>query len=105
MLGLCGFLSAGAFAQTVVGPVAVKRVRTGWDFDGFAIETGQVIVNPAGCSTPDGYVSDVNQPGYKIHYAAVLTAYGTGKNVQVTVHNTVCGFAGRPKIIGINLEP
>lgn len=93
------------FAQTVVGPVTVKRVRTGWDAEAFAVETGSTISNPAGCSAPDGYVSDVSQAGYKTHYSAILTAYALGKNAVIVVHNTICGFAGRPKIIGVNLEP
>ena len=92
-------------AQTVAGPVTVTRVRTGWDAEAFAVETGQSILNPKGCSTPDGYISDVSQAGYKTHYAAILLAYSTGRPVQIVISNTVCGLAGRPKIIGVNLQP
>ena len=54
--------------------------------------------------TPDGYISDKSLPGYTTYYAAALTALMTASPlVVVTVHNTEC-FAGRPKLIGINLK-
>lgn len=101
----CALTFLEASAQTVVGPVTVSRVRTGWDAEAFVVETGQTIVNPAGCAGPDGYASDVSQAGYKTHYAAILAAWAAGRTVQIVVHNTACGFAGRPRISGVNLQP
>jgi len=90
-----------AIAQTS-SPGSITLIRTGWNADSFAIVTQEPIRNPANCPTPDGYISDKSLPGYSTYYAAALTAYATGKPIVITTHDTEC-FAGRPKILGINL--
>jgi hypothetical protein len=95
-------ITSPVFAQTMT-VTSISGVRTGWNFDSFAVETKEPIVNPANCPTPDGYISDINLPGYNTYYAAALTAFSTSPTVVVTVHDTECGPAGRPKLIGINL--
>jgi hypothetical protein len=100
-LALVGIASPG-FAQTSTG-ASITGVRTGWNADSFAVTTVEPIVNPASCPTPDGYISDKSFPGYNTYYAAALTALiAPSASMVVTVHNTEC-FAGRPKLIGINL--
>ena len=96
---VCGILAAEALAAET-GPVTIKRIRTGWASDTFAIETDEAILNPAGCSMPDGYISDTSHPGYKTYYAAVLMAFSSGKPVNVIVSNTEC-YSGRQKIMGV----
>lgn len=96
---VCGILAAEALAAET-GAVTIKRIRTGWASDTFAIETDEAILNPAGCSMPDGYISDTSHPGYKTYYAAVLMAFSSGKPVNVIVSNTEC-YSGRPKIMGV----
>jgi hypothetical protein len=71
-LALVGIASPG-FAQTSTG-ASITGVRTGWNADSFAVTTLETIVNPAGCPTPDGYISDKSFPGYNTYYAAALTA-------------------------------
>jgi len=95
----CGVLTMEASAADA-GPLTITRIRTGWASDTFAIETDQAIVNPAGCATPDGYISDSSHPGYKTYYAAVLMAFSSGKPVNVIVSNTEC-YSGRSKIMGV----
>lgn len=93
-----------AIAETQVGPVSIIRIRTGWDRDAFAIEAGSTIVNPARCPDPDAYLSVSESQGYKTYYAAALLAYATGKSIRLVISDSEC-FLGRPKIIGIYLEP
>ncbi len=100
-LTLFGFTSS-AFSQTETFG-SITLVRTGWNSDSFAIVTQEPIKNPANCSIPDGYISESSLPGYNTYYAAALTAYvARPPVVGITIHNTEC-FAGRPKLIGINL--
>jgi hypothetical protein len=93
--------TAPAAAQTMQ-PGSVTMVRTGWNADSFAVVTAEPIVNPAGCGTPDGYISEKSLPGYETYYAAALTAIAARSHVVITVHDSEC-FGDRPKLIGINL--
>ena len=95
-------LSAPVFAQqTTVATVTL--LRTGWNNDSFAVVTAEPIINPAGCPTSDGHISDISLPGYRTYYAAALTAITTNLRVVIVVHNSEC-FGSRPKLIGINLQ-
>lgn len=94
--------ASAASAQTMTGGVNMTMVRTGWNADSFAVVTAAPIVNPAGCPTPDGYISDKTLPGYETYLAASLAAFAMNTPVVVTVHNSQC-FAERPVLIGINL--
>ena len=101
---LAGSISiSSALAVTQTGPLPITRIRTGWVADQFAIETNQTIVNPAGCIAPNGYISNISDPGYKTYYAAVLMAFALGKKVTVIISDTEC-MASTPKIIGIYVE-
>ena len=91
-------ITAALAAET--GYVTISRIRTGWASDTFAIETKEVVVNPAGCATPDGYISDSSHPGYKTYYSVTLMAFASGKPVKVIISNTEC-HSGRPKILGV----
>lgn len=95
-------MSAPACAQTMTGNVTPTMLRTGWNIDAFAIVTAQPIVNPAGCSQPDGYQSLGTLPGYHTYLATALTAIALDSNIRVTIHNSECA-GSRPKIIGINI--
>jgi hypothetical protein len=90
-----------AVAQTPITG-SISLIRTGWNADSFAIVTQEAIQNPANCPVPDGYISDKSLPGYSTFYAAALTVYAARQPIMITVANSEC-FAGRPKIIGINL--
>ena len=101
LLTLIGF-SVPAFSQTMtVG--TVDMIRTGWDSDTFGIVTKEPIKNPAGCPTADGYVTDKTLPGYNTYYAAALTAFLDHAQIVVVIANQGC-VAGRPKLIGVNLQ-
>jgi len=101
VLAFFGF-APPAFSQTAAFG-SITLIRTGWNSDSFAIVTQEPIKNPANCPTPDGYISEKSLPGYNTYYAAALTAYATrAQPVQITIHDTEC-FAGRPKLIGINM--
>ena len=91
----------GAFGA---GLVTIKRIRTGWDADQFAIETKEAIVNPANCPVADAYAAHAARPGYKEHYTAALTAMYAGRPVQVIVSDNDC-IASRPRIMGLHVAP
>jgi hypothetical protein len=97
--------AAASQAQTQT-PQAAKltALTTGWNDDVFGIAVDAPMVNPAGCSTADKYVSSALNPGHKTHYAAVLLAYSTGRRVTVVVHNSVCTH-DRPTIMGLVVAP
>lgn len=100
---MLGLLASAAHAQTPTARVTATGVRTGWNADSFAIMTNPPIVNPANCPTPDGYISHSTHPGYKTYLSAALTAISGNIPIVVTVNNTEC-FAGRPVILGVNLN-
>ena len=78
-------------------------IRTGWGDEQFAVVTNAPIQNPARCPGPDGYISHRSNPGYQTYLSAALAAFTSNAQVHVVVHNTECGVAGRPQLIGINL--
>lgn len=92
------------FGAVGSGTVTIKKIRTGWDNDQFAIETKEAIINPAGCPVPDGYLAHATQKGYKEFYAAALSAMYSGKPIYVAVSDLDCA-ANRPRIMGIHVSP
>ena len=95
-------LAAPASAQTM-REVTITMIRTGWNVDMFAVVPAEDIANPAGCPTPNGYVSEKSLPGYETYYAAALTAIVARRRIVATVHNSECVGGTWPKLIGINL--
>jgi hypothetical protein len=94
----------GNFAAVGAGTVTIKKIRTGWDAEQFAIETKEPIVNPAGCSAPDAYVAHATRAGYKEHYAIALSAMYAGRPIHVVVSDNDC-ISSRPRIMGIHAAP
>ncbi|MGH7840319.1 MAG: hypothetical protein ACREQT_02210 [Candidatus Binataceae bacterium] len=93
---------ASAVADPPNIPTQITMIRTGWNAEQFGIVTVAPIVNPAGCPTADGYVTDSSQPGYQTYYAATLLAYAERATVIVVVAEHGC-VSSRPKLIGINI--
>jgi hypothetical protein len=93
------------FATSAMAQVSstglITGIRTGWGDDLFAAVLNVPVLNPAGCASPDGYISHVSLPGYHTFYSAALSAYEKGRPVTVVVNSTQC-VAGRPTILGIN---
>jgi hypothetical protein len=84
----------------------VRMLRTGWNADQFGLVLDKPVQNPAGCPTPDGYVTEATQPGYDSFYEVALGAYKIGSPLTVVIDSRAgqC-VAGRPRIIGINAAP
>src|SRR5215467_10322600 len=91
---LAGFRLAGFSGPTQL-LATIKEIRTGWNADQFAIVTNEPIANPAGCPTPDGYVTDSSQPGYNTYYVAAITAFVERAQIVVVAAEQGC-VAGRP---------
>jgi hypothetical protein len=107
LLGTLAFVllagSAGAQAATMSAPGKITLLRTGWNSDSFAIFTNAPFVNPAHCSTPDGYISTKPAAGYNTYYDAAKLGFEMQVKAVVIVDDTTC-VSDRPKIIGINLQ-
>lgn len=95
-------ISGATFAQSSTGTITLSALRTGWNSDSFGLVPVGAVINPANCSTPDGYVSAAPAPGYQTFLSTALTAFALDTPIVVTVNNTVC-LSGRPVLIGINL--
>jgi hypothetical protein len=95
-------IATPAAAQSTVNST-ITMIRTGWNDEQFAIVTTAPIQNPARCPSADGYITHRSNPGYQTYLSAALAAFTSHAQVGIIVHNTECGAAGRPKLIGINL--
>src|SRR3569832_1019761 len=83
-LALSALLASPAQAEVYVNGT-IHLLRTGWNADSFGLEINAPQQNPAGCPTPNGYVIDSTQPGYKTIYLAAIAAYEASKPVSVVV--------------------
>jgi len=94
--------SIPAFSQTTVTG-KITLIRTGWNTEQFGVVLDQLTLNPGGCPSPDGYVTDSSKPGYTTYYAAALTAYLANQPIMVVIADTAGScVASRPQLIGIN---
>ena len=96
------FLALQVQAQSSTGRVKISGIRTGWNADQVAITFSGSVPNPAGCSTPDGIILNTSTPGFKTHYAAILTALATEKDVEIIIAPDGCNV-DRPLFWGIYL--
>ncbi|PMQ04532.1 hypothetical protein DyAD56_14130 [Dyella sp. AD56] len=87
-----------SMAQTVVYPVQITEVATGWADATIGVYTDKPVVNPAHCPTPDLYVSEAADPGNRTYYAAALTALANKLTTTLVISNTACSATGRPKL-------
>lgn len=96
-------IASSAYSQSGTGNVTITGLRTGWNADQVAVIISGAIPNPAGCSMPDSFILNTTTPGYKTHYAAILTAMSLGRQVQIVVAPTGC-LAERPVLWGITIN-
>jgi hypothetical protein len=96
------FFASQVQAQSSTGRVKISGIRTGWNADQVAITFSGSVPNPAGCSTPDGIILNTSTPGFKTHYAAILTALATEKDVEIIIAPDGCNV-NRPLFWGIYL--
>lgn len=93
-------ISLNVFAQTTTPPLKITTVRTGWNSDQVAVILNGNIPNPASCSTPDSIILNTETPGFKTHYATILSAMLNDKDVSIVVANQGC-TVGRPVFWGV----
>lgn len=91
-------------AQTVVGPVHITEVASGWANDDVSLGTDGTFVNPANCPNHDFYISQQGQAGNRTHLAVALTAAANKVPVIIVVANSGCTTTGRPILWGVTLE-
>lgn len=88
-------------AAVVTGGVVITGIRTGWNSEQVGITINSAIPNPSNCPNLDGIVINTQTPGFKTHYATVLTAYSLGKTVNFVIGDG-CS-SGRPVFWGVYL--
>jgi hypothetical protein len=95
------FCGASAHAQSHASG-SLTLIRTGWNADQFGVVLNVPQQNPARCPNLPGYITNVNQPGFKTYYQAALAAYAVKGIVTVAIDDRNC-VEGWPRIIGIDL--
>jgi hypothetical protein len=88
--------------SAMADPVYIAGIRTGWAADQVAVTFSTQIPNPAGCTQPDGIIMNSSVPGFKTHYALILSALAMGRPVEVTVSPSEC-LVNRPLLWGLNM--
>ena len=79
----------------------VKWLSTGWVEDSMAVITTAPLANP-GCPVTDaGYATNPNDPGHKLHHAALLGAYFNNKRVSIRASGCVYN---KPRIISVSIQ-
>ena len=96
----CIIFASQVQAQSSTGRVKITGIRTGWNSDQVAITFTGAVPNPAGCTAPDGIILNTTTPGFKTHYAAILTAFSTERDVEIIIAPTGCTVS-RPVFWGI----
>jgi hypothetical protein len=66
------------------------------------VATTAPFLNPEGCSTFDGYITDPADSGTPLYHAILLQAFQTQKRVSLAISGC---FLGRPRIIGVTMLP
>lgn len=78
--------------------------ETGWRADTMAVALDVPTVNPANPScavTTAGYALDPQDPGVKVHEAAIMGVYFSGKKVRIRVDG--CVF-DKPRVIAVGVQ-
>jgi hypothetical protein len=91
--------SQPCLAVATVEGATITAIRTGWYADQVAVVIDKPIPNPSNCPTADGFVLNSSTPGFKTHYAAILTAMALERKVTIVVGDGC--VADRPAFWGI----
>lgn len=78
--------------------------ETGWSADTMAVMLNVETVNPTNpsCNVLDaGYALDPQDPGVRVHQAAIMGAFFSGKQVRIRAEGCVYG---KPKIIAVAVK-
>jgi hypothetical protein len=96
------FASSAAMATPVELPWAkVTYIAGGWTAAHVRVQTTATFSNPATCAMTDGYVVEASLPGAQLFASMLLTAFSTGREVQLVVDGCVLE---RPRVIGVTLR-
>ncbi|MBK8815609.1 MAG: hypothetical protein IPN42_08950 [Methylococcaceae bacterium] len=87
---------AQAESSTEVGHIL--SFETGWSADSISVALDVPFVNPAHCTKTSSYAVSPDDPGARVHEAAIMGAFFGGKNVQLRIDG--CAY-DKPKIIGV----
>jgi hypothetical protein len=110
--GLITFLVASAWQvamasewTSAVTPTAVQGSNTTGTSTGVLevyVTTSQAVVNPAGCTATDAYVT-IDPVIANATYAGLLSALASGASVQFYVSSTACA-ENRPMILSFEIN-
>lgn len=80
----------------------ITFLTSGWSANSMRVQLSAPFFNPEGCPAFDGYITDPADPGTNLYHSILQGAFLSGKSVWLTISGC---FAGRPKIIGVNVFP
>ena len=108
-LRLFGAVLAGAAmsgsasaSPTILDWGQISFIGFGWNAGDTRVTLGGTVQNPDNCSFPDAYMVEGSAAWAQVFSSALLTAYSLGHPVRVVIEG--CTGAGRPKIIGVDLQ-
>lgn len=94
-------ISGSVLAAEYSGWTYISQLGTGWSVDRTNIYVEDAVNNPANCNLNDFYQVDEDAPqGGKV-FSIALTAFASGKEVNILYDETSCSYGGRPKVISI----
>lgn len=106
VLTLLASMGQIAFANPLTVTLTGVQVANSTGTSGGVLEvyltTSQAVINPAGCSAPDGYITEDPVIANAV-YAGSLSALASGASVQLLVSTTQCA-GNRPEIVNITIE-
>ncbi|KCZ52812.1 hypothetical protein HY29_17885 [Hyphomonas beringensis] len=99
----CAVTPAGV-AEVFSAPAKIVWVENGWFEEGLAFKV-EPQSGVAGCPTSDDEFSlEASREDFYLISSMILTAFSTGANVIVTIHDTGdCAFGGRNKVESVKL--
>lgn len=101
VLGALWTLPAAAAIATV-GPATITFIENGWSGEGFAVHLSSGI---SGCpAPPTEFGIPATHGAYKELVALLMSAYFTGKPVEIVVNTGVCTLGNRTGILSIRLR-
>lgn len=82
----------------------IVRMTGGWGDAILYVVLSAPVINPANCSSTDGYMTNSADPGAPLYNQMLLNAYQSGQKISLVISANGCTPSGRPQIAGVNFD-